>query len=98
MLSLGHLSLAVITQRGLKKLLIKIESHLPEFLKFPYDPKGKIWKFYQNLTCSTVFDEGRFLVIVSIPLLDKVINLKFMLYLMCLFLMIRLLIMLLHIG
>ena len=72
MLSLGHLSPVVITPRGLKKLLIEIESHLPEFLKLPYDPKGNIWKFYQTLTCSTVLHKGRFLVIVSIPLLDKI--------------------------
>ena len=72
MLSLGHPSPAFITVRGLKKLLIEIESHLPEFLKLPYDPKGKNWKFYQTLTCFTVLDEGRFLVIVSIPLLDKI--------------------------
>ena len=45
MLSLGHLSPIVITPRVLKKLLIEIESHLPEFLKLPYDPKRKIWKF-----------------------------------------------------
>ena len=72
MFSLGHLSPAVITPCSLKKLLIEIESHLPEFLKLPYDPKGKIWKFYQTFTCSTVLDEGRFLVIVSIPLLDQI--------------------------
>ena len=72
MLSLGHLSPAVITPRSLKKLLTEIESHLPEFLKLPYDPKGNIWKFHQTLTCSTMLHEGRFLVIVSIPLLDKI--------------------------
>ena len=72
MLSLGHLSPAVLTPGVMKKLLIEIESHLPEFFKVPYDPKGKIQKFYQTLPCSTLFDEGRFLVIVSIPLLDKI--------------------------
>ena len=41
-------------------------------LKLPYDPKGKISKFYQNLTCSNVLNEGRYLVIVSIPLLEKI--------------------------
>ena len=72
MLSFGHLSPAVTTPRGLKKLLLEIESHLPEFPKLPYYPKGKIWKFYQILTWSTVLEEGRLLVIVSIPLLDKI--------------------------
>ena len=46
MLPLGHLSLSVITPRGLKKLLTEIKGHLPEFLSLPYDPSGRIWKFY----------------------------------------------------
>ena len=98
MLSLGHLSPAVITPRGLKKLLVEIESHLPEFLKLQYDPKGKIWKFYQTLNCSTVLDEARFLVIVSIPLLHKFNKFEIYDVFNMLFLMIRLLILLLHIG
>ena len=60
--------------KGYEVTLFEIQSHLPEFLKLPYDPKGNIWKFYQTLTCSTVLDEGRFLVIASIPLLDKINN------------------------
>ena len=71
MLSLGHLSPSIITPRTLKGLLIEIESHLPPFLELPYDPKGEIWKLYQTLTCTTVLDRGKFLVIVLIPLLDK---------------------------
>ena len=67
MLSLGHLSPSVITPRGLIKLLTEIKGHLPEFLSLPYDPREKIWKFYQKLTCTTVIDQGRFLIIVSIP-------------------------------
>ena len=74
MLSLGHLSPSVITPRSLKGLLL-----LPQYLKLAYDPKGEIWKLYQTLTCITVLDNGRFLVIVYIPLLDntntfKIIN------------------------
>ena len=65
MLSLGHLSPSVITPRGLKKLLTEIKGHLP------YDPRGKIWKFYQTLSCATAIDQGKFLIIVSIPLLNK---------------------------
>ena len=71
MLSLGHLSPSVITPRGLKKLLTEIKGHLPEFLILPYDPRAKIWKCYQTLTCATVINQGKFLIIVSIPLLDK---------------------------
>ena len=64
MLSLGHLSPSAITPRGLKKLLTEIKGHLPEFLSLPYDPTGKIWKFYQTLTFATVIDQGKFLIIV----------------------------------
>ena len=72
MLSLRHLSPSVITPRSLKGFLFKEENHLPEYLKLPYDPKREIWKSYQTLTCTTVLDKGRFLVIVSIPLLDNI--------------------------
>ena len=56
--------------RSMKGLLLEIENHLPEYLQSPFDPKVEIWKSYQTLTCTTVLDKGRFLVIVSIPLLD----------------------------
>ena len=70
-LSLGHLSQSVITQRSLKGLLVQIENHLPQYLKLPYDPNGVVWKLYQTLICTTVLDKGRFLGTVSIPLLDN---------------------------
>ena len=66
MLFLRHLSPSVIISRSLKGLLVEIKSHLPEYLKLLYDPKGEIWKLYQTLTFTTVLDKGRFLVIVSI--------------------------------
>ena len=40
-LSLGHLSLSVITPSSLKGLLLEIENHLPKYLMFLYDPKGE---------------------------------------------------------
>ena len=46
MLSLGHLTLSVITPRSLKALLLEIKNHWPEFLQLPYDPIGEIWKLY----------------------------------------------------
>ena len=70
-LSLGHLSPSVITQRGSKDFQLEIENHLPEYLKLPYDPQGEIWKLYWIVTCTTVLDKGRYLVIVSVPLLDN---------------------------
>ena len=40
--------------------------------KVRYDPKGEIQKLFQTLTCHTILDKSRFLVIVSIPLFDNV--------------------------
>ena len=71
MLSLGHHSPSVITPRSLKSLLLEIENHLPEYLMLLYDPKGEIWKLFQTLTCTTVLEKDRFLVIISILLLDN---------------------------
>ena len=77
-LSLGHLSPSVHTPRSLMGLLLEIENHLPEYmyLELPYDTKGEIWKLYQTLTCTTVLDMCKFLVIVSIPLLDNMNTFK----------------------
>ena len=76
MLSLEHLSPSVITQRSLKGLLLEIKNHLPEYLKLQYHPKGEIWKLYHTLPCTTALDKARFLVIVSIPLLDNMYTLE----------------------
>ena len=59
MLSLGHLSPAVIPPRGLKKLLIERVTY-QDYLGFHMIQKGMIWKFYQTLTFSTLLDEGKF--------------------------------------
>ena len=59
-LSLGHLLPSVITPENLKDLLLEIESHLPEYLKLLYDPKGEVWKLYQTFTCTIVLNKGSF--------------------------------------
>ena len=71
MLSLGYLSLSVITPRSLKGLLLEIQNLLSEYLRLLYNQKGEIWGFYQTLTCTTTLDMGKFLVIVSFPLLES---------------------------
>ena len=71
MLSLGHVSPSIITPTNLKKLLLEMQSKLPHHLTLPEDPMENLWKYYQSLTCTTVLDEDKFLVIVSVPLLDR---------------------------
>ena len=71
MFSLGHLSPSVITAQSLKRLLLEMKSKLPHHLTLPNDPDRKLWKYYQSLTCTTILDTGMFLVVVSVPLLDR---------------------------
>ena len=71
MLSLGHVSPSIITPKNLKKLLLEMQSKLPFHLTLPEDPGKDLWKYYQTLTCTTILDEDKFLIIVSIPLLDR---------------------------
>ena len=71
MLSLGHVSPSIITPENLKKLLLEMQTKLPYHLTLPEDPTENLWKYYQSLSCTTILNEDRFLVIVSVPLLDR---------------------------
>lgn len=70
MLTLDHLSPSTITPGSLKSLLIQIKTKLPSTLKLPEDPEANIWYFYRTLTCTTVLENDKILVLISIPLLD----------------------------
>ena len=71
MLSLGHVSPSIITPEHLKKLLLEMQSKLPYHLTLPEDPIENLWKYYQSISCTTILDEDKFFVIVSVPLLDR---------------------------
>lgn len=70
MLSLDHLSPSTITPGSLKSLLIQIKTKLPSTLKLPEDPEADIWYFYRTLTCTTVLENDKILILINIPLLD----------------------------
>ncbi|CAC5415498.1 unnamed protein product [Mytilus coruscus] len=70
MLSLGHMSSSLITPGNLRVLLTGIKRRLPATLKIPGDEIEDIWNFYKFLTCSTVLDENRIIIIITLPLLD----------------------------
>jgi hypothetical protein len=70
MLSMGHLSPSVIDPNNLRLLLSDIKSKLPPHLRLPKDEKKDIWQYYQFLTCSTVLEKDRILVILNVPLMD----------------------------
>ncbi|CAC5408705.1 unnamed protein product [Mytilus coruscus] len=70
MLSLGHMSPSLISLGNLRVLLTDIKRRLPATLKIPGDEIKDIWNFYKFLTCSTVLDENRIIIIITLPLLD----------------------------
>ncbi|XP_052082136.1 uncharacterized protein LOC127719850 isoform X1 [Mytilus californianus] len=70
MLSLGHMSPSLISPGNLRVLLTDIKRRLPATLKIPGDEVKDIWNFYKFLTCSTVLDENKIIIIITLPLLD----------------------------
>ena len=47
-----------------------MKSKHPHHLTLPNDPDRELWK-YHSLTCTTILDRGMFLLVVSVPLLDR---------------------------
>ena len=70
MLSLGHLSPSVIPPGEFRRLLLNVRSKLPSQFRFPIDPERDLWTLYKTLTCTTLIENEKLFVVVSIPLLD----------------------------
>ena len=70
MLSLGHLSPAVISPSNLRRLLLEVRGQLDRNFQFPFDPDTDLWTFYRTLTCTTLVHSDQLVVVLSIPLLD----------------------------
>ena len=70
MLSLSRLSPSSITPKSLRRLLVQISAKMPSTLKLPEDPRSNIWYYYWTLTCTTVLDDHKVIVVINIPLLD----------------------------
>lgn len=78
MLSLGHLSPSVVTPFNLRFILIDLKDKLPPTLHLTHDPNKELWTYYKFLTCTTVMDNGKIYVMVSLPLLN--LNNEFRIY------------------
>lgn len=76
-LSLGHLSPSVLPSFQLKRILLDIQSKLPDNLKLPKNPQA-VWYYYQVLNCVTLIKDHQFITIVNVPLLDR--NSEFSIY------------------
>ena len=73
-LAWGHLSPSVISPINFQKLLLEIQEKLEPEVMFPFDPKVDIWNFYKTLTCTTIIEENKLVVVIAIPLLDTTGN------------------------
>ena len=71
MLSIGKLSPTIIFPLKLRDLLIDIQTRIAAPLRLPGDPKADLWHFYKMLTCTTIVEEDKILVVVPVPLLDS---------------------------
>ena len=71
MLSIGKLSPSIISPLALRHLLVDIQTRMAAPRRLSGDPKADLWHFYKTLTCTTVVEEDKIVVVVQVPLLDS---------------------------
>ena len=68
-LSTGRISPNIILPSKLLEVLLEIKSKLPEDLKLPIRPSKRLWDFYKILTCSTIFENDKVMIMIRVPLI-----------------------------
>ena len=71
LLSFGKLAPSVITPGRLKSILREINSKLTLPMRLPSDPERELWEYYKFLSCTTLIQSKRVLIVVPIPLIDS---------------------------
>ena len=69
-LSMQKLSPNTIEPKEMKQVLKDIETRSPNSYGIPSDPDKDLWTFYKLLSCSTLMEDNRIIIIVPIPLID----------------------------
>ena len=69
-LALGRLTPSIVTPDNLKSILMEIQGKLGPTQDLPSDPDKNLFTFYEYLTCKTILENNRILVVISIPILD----------------------------
>ena len=64
------LSPNTIEPNEMKQVLKNIETRLPNSYGLPANPDTDLWTFYKLLSCSTLMEDNRIIMIVPIPLID----------------------------
>ena len=70
MLSMHHLSTSTISPKNLQKLLIEVESKLPNNFELPRNSRRDIWYFYKTLTCVTYLEDNEIRIVLKVPLIN----------------------------
>lgn len=70
MLSMHHLSTSTISPKNLQKLLIEVESKLPNNFELPRNSRKDIWYFYKTLTCVTYLEDNEIRIVLKVPLIN----------------------------
>ena len=69
--SIGKLSPSIISPLALSDLLVDIQTRIAVPLRLPGNPKADLWHFYKTLTCTTIVEEDKILVVAQVQLLDS---------------------------
>ena len=70
MLSMHHLSTSTISPKNLQKLLIEVESKLPNNFELPRNSSKDIWYFYKTLTSVTYSEDNEIRIVLKIQLIN----------------------------
>jgi hypothetical protein len=68
-LSIGQVTPSLISPTRLRALLLTIKSQLPALITLIADPEQELWLFYKYLTSTAVFDKGKIIIVLAIPVL-----------------------------
>ena len=68
-LALGKLSARIINPIQLQKLLLETQEKVPGLMELISDPRTDMWSFYRYLATTTLFLDGKLVIVLSIPLI-----------------------------
>ncbi|MCG7882404.1 MAG: methyl-accepting chemotaxis protein [Candidatus Thiodiazotropha endolucinida] len=69
-LSTNKLSPSIIEPAEFKMVLKDIETQLPKTFGLPVDIDEELWLLYKHLSCQTLMEDKKIIIIIPIPLID----------------------------
>lgn len=65
-----RLSPSTVTAANLRNILMEIQERLPKTIGLPFDPRTRLFEYFQHLRCMTLFQDNRVIVTINIPLME----------------------------